>query len=95
LALCCYFKLGGSDQLGNFKTGFENVRAETGKQSLGICVPLLTDGNGNKLGKSAKGIAGSGFWLSAERSSPFAFYQYFRQLHGIVLNPKFFTFCSF
>lgn len=80
----CLFQLGGSDQLGNFKTGFENVRAETGKQSLGICVPLLTDGNGNKLGKSAKGIAGSGFWLSAERSSPFAFYQYFRQLHDDI-----------
>nr|CAD2158998.1 unnamed protein product [Meloidogyne enterolobii] len=80
----CLFQLGGSDQLGNFKTGFENVRAETGKQSLGICVPLLTDGNGNKLGKSAKGIAGSGFWLSAEKSSPFAFYQYFRQLHDDI-----------
>jgi tyrosyl-tRNA synthetase len=75
-------KIGGSDQLGNFKAGFENIRAETGNLSLGICVPLITDRNGNKLGKSSKSNTNEEFWLNAEKTSFFDFYQYFRQLHG-------------
>lgn len=50
------------------------------KSAAGICLPLITDAFGNKLGKSSAS-KGDAIWLNSSLTSPFAFYQYFRQLH--------------
>lgn len=76
--------MGGSDQLGNLKAGFEHIRELSDRLPLGIFFPLLTDRNGNKLGKSSE-TNDTGVWLNPKKSSPFAFYQYLRQLHGNLI----------
>ncbi|MEM1283526.1 MAG: tyrosine--tRNA ligase [Chlamydiota bacterium] len=65
-------QLGGSDQWGNITAGAELTRKLTGKSVLGITFPLLTKSDGQKFGKSEKGA----IWLSAEKLSPYEFYQY-------------------
>ena len=51
-----------------------------GRRSAGICLPLITDALGNKIGKSSA-AKGDAVWLNPELTSPYALYQYFRQLH--------------
>ena len=65
-------QLGGSDQWGNITAGTDLIRKSTGKPSYGITFPLITRSDGQKFGKSESGA----IWLSAERLSPFEFYQY-------------------
>uniref|UniRef100_A0A0N4ZZ26 Tyrosine--tRNA ligase n=1 Tax=Parastrongyloides trichosuri TaxID=131310 RepID=A0A0N4ZZ26_PARTI len=77
----CFFQIGGSDQLGHINSGYNYIKRCNNKISGGICMPLLTDGSGNKIGKSN---GGNGLWLSKARTSPYAFYQYFKQLHDDV-----------
>jgi tyrosyl-tRNA synthetase len=76
----CFFQLGGSDQLGHLDIGAHYVKAKLNKQAAGICLPLITDGAGAKIGKSTSN-KGDSIWLSSALTSPYAFYQYFRQLH--------------
>uniref|UniRef100_A0A914IBP9 Tyrosine--tRNA ligase n=1 Tax=Globodera rostochiensis TaxID=31243 RepID=A0A914IBP9_GLORO len=45
----CLCQIGGTDQFGNFKAGYEHVRANTGRLSIALCLPLLTDESGQKL----------------------------------------------
>ncbi|KHJ85404.1 tyrosine--tRNA ligase domain protein, partial [Oesophagostomum dentatum] len=72
------FQIGGSDQLGHLDLGAHFIkRTCEGKFVAGVCLPLVTDSAGNKLGKSTEG----GVWLSSDMTSPFHFYQFFRQLH--------------
>ncbi|VDM39010.1 unnamed protein product [Toxocara canis] len=74
----CYFQIGGSDQLGHLDAGYDYIRLRTGRLSAGICLPLITDSGGNKLGKSVTNPK-ENVWLSESKTSPYALYQFFRQ----------------
>lgn len=65
-------QIGGADQWGNITAGIELIRKEKGKEVFGITFPLLTKSDGQKFGKSEKGA----IWLSAEKLSPYEFYQH-------------------
>jgi len=65
-------QIGGSDQWGNITAGTELIRKVRGKSAFGMTFPLLTRSDGQKFGKSEKGA----IWLSAEKCSPYEFYQY-------------------
>lgn len=69
----CELQVGGSDQWGNITAGIDLVRRLTGEHVHGLTVPLVTKADGTKFGKSA----GENIWLDAERTSPYAMYQYF------------------
>jgi tyrosyl-tRNA synthetase len=66
-------QVGGSDQWGNITAGIDLIRRTSGNHVHGLTVPLITQADGSKFGKSADGAV----WLSAERTTPYAFYQYF------------------
>jgi tyrosyl-tRNA synthetase len=66
-------QVGGSDQWGNITAGIDLVRRTGGSHVHGLTVPLVTRADGQKFGKSVDGSV----WLSAERTTPYAFYQYF------------------
>ena len=66
-------QVGGSDQWGNITAGIDLIRRTTGHHVHGLTVPLVTRADGSKFGKSVDGAV----WLSAERTTPYAFYQYF------------------
>jgi len=68
----CLLEMGGSDQWGNIVAGVDLVRRVEGKSAYGLTFPLLTTARGEKMGKTAQGAV----WLSAERTSPYEFYQY-------------------
>lgn len=71
----CRVQIGGSDQWGNITAGIELVRRRGLPQAHGLTWPLMTRADGAKFGKSAAGA----IWLSPERTSPFAFFQYWVQ----------------
>jgi tyrosyl-tRNA synthetase len=76
-------QIGGSDQWGNITAGTDLVRKVTGDSVFGITFPLLTRSDGQKFGKSEKGA----IWLSADRLSPYEFYQYlFRVADADVIS---------
>jgi tyrosyl-tRNA synthetase len=68
----CELQIGGSDQWGNVTAGIDLGRRMLSKQLYGITCPLLTKSDGAKMGKTESGA----IWLSAERTSPYEFYQY-------------------
>jgi len=68
----CILQMGGNDQWGNIVAGIDLIRRKGGKSSYGITFPLLTTASGAKMGKTAAGAV----WLSAAKTSPFDFYQY-------------------
>jgi tyrosyl-tRNA synthetase len=68
----CELQVGGSDQWGNITAGIDLGRRMRGVQLYGMTCPLLTKSDGAKMGKTESGA----LWLSATRTSPFAFYQY-------------------
>jgi tyrosyl-tRNA synthetase len=70
----CRLQVGGSDQYGNITAGCELSRKMGGPQLFGLTAPLLLDSAGQKMGKTS---TGERVWLDAERTSPYAFYQYF------------------
>ncbi|GAB0115113.1 tyrosine--tRNA ligase [Acidisoma sp. C75] len=67
-------QMGGSDQWGNIVSGVDLVRRTDGKTVYGLTTPLLTTASGAKMGKTAKGAV----WLSADRLSPFDYWQFWR-----------------
>lgn len=70
----CLLQVGGSDQWGNITAGIELARKMGGRPPLfGLTAPLLLDSSGNKMGKTSSGTR---IWLNPERTSPYAFYQY-------------------
>ncbi len=71
-AFGCELQFGGSDQWGNITAGIDLGRRLRGVQLYGITCPLLTKADGTKMGKTESGTV----WLSAERTSPYEFYQY-------------------
>lgn len=68
----CEIQIGGSDQWGNITAGIDLARRMKGAQLYGITCPLLLTSTGQKMGKTEKGTV----WLSAEKTSPYLFYQY-------------------
>ncbi len=73
----CMIQGGGSDQWGNITAGIDLGRRMTGKQLFGFTAPLLTTSDGRKMGKTESGA----IWLDAERTSPYVFFQYWRNVH--------------
>jgi tyrosyl-tRNA synthetase len=69
----CRLQVGGSDQYGNITAGCELQHKLRGPKLFGLTAPLLLDSSGQKMGKSADGER---IWLDPERTSPYAFYQY-------------------
>ncbi|MFN8207403.1 MAG: tyrosine--tRNA ligase [Bacteroidales bacterium] len=72
----CRLQMGGSDQWGNIVTGTELIRRKDGGEAFALTVPLLTRSDGSKFGKSE----GGNIWLDAKKTSPYKFYQYWRNL---------------
>ncbi|MGA3116511.1 MAG: tyrosine--tRNA ligase [Syntrophobacteraceae bacterium] len=68
----CCLQMGGDDQWGNIVAGIELIRRMLRKSSHALTFPLLTTSSGAKMGKTAAGAV----WLSAEKTHPFDFYQY-------------------
>jgi len=68
----CKLQMGGNDQQGNIIAGIDLIRKKTGGQAFGITYPLLLTATGQKFGKTEEGTV----WLSAERTSPYKFYQF-------------------
>jgi len=68
----CELQIGGSDQWGNVTAGIDLGRRMLSAQLYGMTCPLLTKADGTKMGKTESGAV----WLSAERTSPYQFYQY-------------------
>ncbi|MCC6774299.1 MAG: tyrosine--tRNA ligase [Gemmatimonadaceae bacterium] len=66
-------QLGGSDQWGNITAGTELLRKAAGVEAHGVTLPLVTNADGSKFGKTA---AGTSVWLDAGRTSPYKFYQH-------------------
>jgi tyrosyl-tRNA synthetase len=68
----CELQVGGSDQWGNITAGIDMIRRKAGAHAHGLTVPLVTRSDGAKFGKTADGAV----WLSAERTLPYEFHQY-------------------
>ena len=86
-------QMGGGDQWGNITAGIEYTRKMDARQVYGIVIPLVTDANGNKFGKSEGGTA---IYLDAEMTSPYQMYQYLLNSDdsSVVKYLKYFTFLS-
>jgi tyrosyl-tRNA synthetase len=67
-------QMGGSDQWGNIVSGVDLVRRTDNKAVFGLTTPLITTSSGAKMGKSAKGA----IWLTADRLSPYDYWQFWR-----------------
>ena len=72
----CRLELGGDDQWSNIIGGVELVRRKENQDVFGLTVTLLTNSEGKKMGKTEKGAV----WLDPEKTSPFDFYQYWRNV---------------
>ncbi|MDD2634146.1 MAG: tyrosine--tRNA ligase [Bacteroidales bacterium] len=68
----CKLQMGGSDQWGNITTGAELIRRKVGGEAFALTCPLITKADGGKFGKTESG----NIWLNPERTSPYAFYQF-------------------
>ena len=72
----CNMQFGGDDQWSNMLGGTELIRKKTGKDAYAMTITLLLNSEGKKMGKSAKGAV----WLDPEKTTPFEFYQYWRNV---------------
>ena len=72
----CNMQFGGNDQWSNMLGGTELIRRKLGKDAHAMTITLLTDSQGNKMGKTA----GNAVWLDPNKTSPFDFYQYWRNV---------------
>jgi tyrosyl-tRNA synthetase len=70
----CDLQMGGQDQWGNIVAGIDLTRRMAGSDVYGMTFPLITNSAGEKFGKSVKGAV----WLEAEKTSPYEYYQFFR-----------------
>ena len=68
----CELQIGGSDQWGNITAGIDLARRMQSVQLFGLTMPLLLTSDGRKMGKTERGA----IWLSADKTSPYQFYQY-------------------
>ncbi len=74
--LGCNMQFGGNDQWSNMLAGSELIRRKLGKDAHAMTINLLLNSEGKKMGKTAKGAV----WLDANKTSPFDFYQYWRNV---------------
>ncbi len=72
----CNMQFGGNDQWSNMLGGTELIRRKLGKDAHAMTITLLTDSQGNKMGKTA----GNAVWLDPNKTSPYDFYQYWRNV---------------
>jgi tyrosyl-tRNA synthetase len=75
-AVGCKLQMGGDDQWSNIIAGVELIRRKAGQPAYGITFTLLTTSEGKKMGKTEKGA----LWLDAAKTSPYDFYQYWRNV---------------
>ena len=78
----CKMQFGGNDQWSNIIAGVELTRKKCQKQVYGMTMSLLTTSEGKKMGKTQKGA----LWLDASRTSPYEFYQYWRNVEDADVN---------
>ena len=75
--LGCNMQFGGDDQWSNMLAGTELIRKKLGKDAYAMTITLLLNSEGKKMGKTAKGAV----WLDPEKTSPYEFYQYWRNVN--------------
>lgn len=78
----CRFQIGGSDQMGNIMSGHELISRVVKKDVFGLTLPLITNEEGDKFGKSG----GNAIWLDKNKTSEFAFYQFFVRLTDVEVE---------
>jgi tyrosyl-tRNA synthetase len=88
----CELQIGGSDQWGNITAGIDLTRKKLSKTVYGLTLPLITNSDGTKFGKSV----GGAIWLDAARTSVYKFYQFWIRTddRDVIRYLKFFTFLS-
>src|SRR5215471_3557353 len=86
----CELQIGGTDQWGNITAGIELTRKKLGRTVYGLTLPLITNADGSKFGKTVAGA----IWLDPARTSVYRFYQYWIQTddRDVIRYLKFFTF---
>ena len=77
----CVLQVAGSDQWGNITSGIELVRKKLGKEVYGMVMPLVTDSNGVKFGKTE----GNALWLDKNKTSSYELYQYLINLEDSMI----------
>lgn len=78
----CVLELGGNDQWSNIIGGVELIRKKEQKPAFGLTFKLLTTSEGIKMGKTMKGAV----WLDKEKTSPYEFYQYWRNIEDVKVE---------
>jgi tyrosyl-tRNA synthetase len=88
----CELQIGGSDQWGNITAGIDLCRKKLGKTVFGLTLPLITNADGTKFGKTEAGA----IWLDPKRTSVYKFYQFWINTDDldVIRYLKFFTFLS-
>jgi len=88
----CELQIGGSDQWGNITAGIDLTRKKLGRHVFGLTLPLITNADGTKFGKTEKGAV----WLDPARTSVYRFYQYWIRTddRDVIRYLKYFTFLS-
>ena len=88
----CELQIGGSDQWGNITAGIELTRKKLGKHVFGLTLPLITNTDGSKFGKTAAGA----IWLDPKRTSVYKFYQFWINTddRDVIRYLKYFTFLT-
>ncbi len=86
----CELQIGGSDQWGNITVGTELTRKKSGNTVYGLTLPLITNSDGSKFGKSVDGAV----WLDPSKTSVYRFYQYWINVddRDVIKYLKYFTF---
>ena len=85
----CALQIGGSDQWGNIVNGVELIRRVNNNNAYGLTTPLLTNANGDKMGKTADGAV----WLDEDMLSPYDYWQFWRNVddRDVIKFIKLFT----
>lgn len=78
----CNLELGGNDQWSNILGGVDLIRRKEGKPAYGLTFKLLTTSEGIKMGKTMKGAV----WLDPEKTSPYEFFQYWRNIEDVKVE---------
>lgn len=88
----CNMQFGGDDQWSNMLAGTELIRKKLGKDAFALTITLLTNSEGKKMGKTVGGAV----WLDPEKTTPYAFYQYWRNVKDadVIKCLKLLTFVS-
>ena len=88
----CELQIGGTDQWGNITAGIELTRKKSGRTVFGLTLPLITNADGSKFGKTVAGA----IWLDPKRTSVYRFYQYWINVddRDVIRYLKYFTFLT-